>query len=175
MNVLLVVTGGIAVYKSCELVGRMKAEGHEVRVVMTYGATQFVTPLTFSALSGHPAQVEMFTSGNSEIEHIELAKWADKVVVAPATYNFIGKMASGIADDLATTVVAAIPAETPVFIAPAMNTKMWENPILQRNLESLKVLTNLKVIMPRHAILACGDRGIGAMEKPKEIVKAIFG
>lgn len=174
MNVLLVVTGGIAVYKSCEIVGRTKAKGHDIRVVMTRGATQFVTPLTFSALSGHPAQVEMFDSEKSDIEHIELAKWADLVLVAPATYNFIGKMANGLADDLASTVVAAIPAETPIFIAPAMNTKMWENLILQRNLESLKILPNLKVIMPRHAVLACGDRGIGAMEKPKEIVKTIL-
>lgn len=175
MNVLLGVTGGIACYKACELVRLLRREEHPVRVVMTENAQRFVTSLTFEAISGSPVAVTMWVEGRQVyVEHIEIAKWAEVAVVAPATANFIGKVANGIADDLLTTVIMALPAATPVVIAPAMNTQMWLNPIVQRNIESLRALGKYLFVLPRVAKLACGDTGIGALAAPEEILAHVL-
>jgi phosphopantothenoylcysteine decarboxylase/phosphopantothenate--cysteine ligase len=174
MNIILVVTGGIAAYKACDIIGLLKRAEHNVRVVMTTSACEFITPLTLATLSEEPVHVDQFTT-RTDVEHIALAKWADTMIVAPATYNFIGKMANGIADDLASTVFAATSTETKVYVAPAMNTNMWRNPILQKNLQGLKTAYGRRIILidPRSARLACGDVGKGALARPGDIVQAV--
>lgn len=172
---LIIVTGGIAAYKICDVIGLARKHGHEVNVVMTKGATEFITPLTLATLSGNPICIDQFAE-RVDVEHIELAKWANVVLVAPATYNFIGKIANGIADDLASTVVAAVPCETKLFVAPAMNTNMWCNPVLKRNMKDLKSAHGRSIVFipPRSARLACGDVGEGALARPQDIIKAVF-
>jgi phosphopantothenoylcysteine synthetase/decarboxylase len=171
MKVLLGVTGGIAAFRACDVVSLLRKAGHTVRVVMTDGAEQFITPLTLETLSGNPVATRMW-GPSAVVEHIELAQWPDVVLVAPATANFIGKVNAGIADDMLTTVVMATLPEMPVLIAPAMNTKMWQNPIVQRNVESLRALGRYRFVAPRESLLACGDYGEGALAMPEEIVKA---
>src|SRR5437588_5618586 len=154
MKVVLGVTGGIAAFRACEVVLQLRKAGHEVRVVMTEGAKRFVTPLTFEALSANPVATDLWTSSiDARVEHISLAQWPDTLVIAPATADIIGKIAAGIADDMLTTVVMATPAETPILIAPAMNTKMWENPIVQRNVEFLRSLGKYRFVDPRVSLL----------------------
>lgn len=175
MNVLLGVTGGIACYKACELVRLFRREEHAVRVVMTANAQRFVTALTFEALSNNPVATDLWAPGHQYyVEHIELAKWAEVAVIAPATANFIGKVAHGIADDLLTTVVMALPPRVPVVIAPAMNTQMWLNPIVQRNVEALRALDRYHFVLPRVAKLACGDTGTGALAAPEVIFERVL-
>ncbi|MBI3944824.1 MAG: phosphopantothenoylcysteine decarboxylase [Armatimonadetes bacterium] len=175
MNVLLGVTGGIACYKACEVVRLFRRADHGVRVVMTANARRFVTALTFEALSNNPVATDMWAAGHQhDVEHIELAKWAEVAVIAPATANFLGKVAHGIADDLLTTVVMALPAAVPVVIAPAMNTQMWLNPILRRNIESLRALERYHFVPPRVAQLACGDTGTGALATPEAIFERVL-
>ena len=137
INVLLGVTGGIACYKSCEIVSRLKKLEAEVDVVMTANATQFVAPLTFETLSNRPCVSDMFNRDREwEVAHISLAKKADVCVIAPATANVIAKLATGVADDMLTTTVLAL--KCPVIIAPAMNTAMYDNPTTQSNIATLK-------------------------------------
>ncbi len=175
MNVLVGVTGGIACYKACELVRLLRRDGHAVRVAMTANAQRFVTALTFEAISNNPVAADMWAEGHQYyVEHIELAKWAQVAVIAPATANFIGKVANGIADDLLTTVVMALPGPVPVVLAPAMNTQMWLNPIVQRNLQSLEALGKYHTVLPRVATLACGDTGAGALAAPEEIFRQVL-
>lgn len=167
-NIVLGVTGGIAAYKACEIVSRLKKLNASVWVVMTRAATQFVTALTFQSLSQNPVAVEMFDNPASwEIEHISLAKRADLLIVAPATANIIGKLAGGIADDLLTTTVMA--AQAPVLIAPAMNTAMYANPIVQMNIAKLKTL-NYRFCAPATGRLACGAVGEGKLAPVETIV-----
>jgi phosphopantothenoylcysteine decarboxylase/phosphopantothenate--cysteine ligase len=175
MRIVLGVTGGIAAFRACDVVSQLRKAGHEVRVVMTEGARRFVTPLTFEALSGNPVAQEMWeSSSDARIEHISLAQWPDVLAVAPATANVIGKIANGIADDMLTTVVMATLPETPIVIAPAMNTKMWQNPIMQRNVAYLKSLGRYHFVDPRVSLLACGDYGEGALALPEAIVTGIL-
>lgn len=160
--IVLGVTGGIAAYKACELLRLLQKQGMDVYVVMTKHATQFVAPLTFETLSGHPVAVDTFERPTTwEVEHIALAKRADLFLIAPATANIIGKMACGIADDMLSTTVMATKA--PVMIAPAMNTGMWENPATQQNIETL-VSRGVYVVTPATGHLACGDSGAGKLE-----------
>ncbi|MFQ5979440.1 MAG: flavoprotein [Candidatus Heimdallarchaeota archaeon] len=182
MNILLGVTGGISVYKMPTAIGLMKRSGHQVRVVMTKHATKFVTPLTFQAISEGPVFVEMFEPPKVfNIEHIDLAKEADLVLIAPATANIIGKIANGIADDLLTTVVCATSIDTPVVFAPAMNTLMWENPIVQQNVTKLQgifmqktpSLPKYRLLEPIEKWLACGDLAKGALVEPTTIHQAV--
>lgn len=173
MNILIIVNGGIAAYKICDVVGLLKKRGADVRVVMTRSAKEFIGPITFATLSENKVYEGDF-GNDGRVLHVELAKWADKVLVAPATYNFIGKIASGLADDLASTIIAAVPVKTKVFIAPAMNTNMWEKPILKKNIKMIEALGQYIIIPPREAMLACGDRGIGALEKPIRIVETLI-
>ncbi|HQE67427.1 MAG TPA: bifunctional phosphopantothenoylcysteine decarboxylase/phosphopantothenate--cysteine ligase CoaBC [Bacillota bacterium] len=171
-KIVLGVSGGIAAYKACELVSRLKKLNADVHVIMTASAAKFVTPLTFQSLSLNQVAVDMFDTPNYwEIEHISLAKQADVIVIAPATANIIGKLANGIADDMLSTTVMATKAK--VLIAPAMNTNMYENPVLQRN---IKLLSELGYIMipPTEGRLACGDVGKGKMAEPAVIEKSII-
>ncbi len=167
--VVLGVTGGIAAYKACEIVSRLKKLNANVRVVMTEHACRFVQPLTFETLSGNQAAVSAFEH-SFEIEHISLAKAADILLIAPATANIIGKMAHGIADDLLSTTAMAVTC--PILIAPAMNCAMYRSAALQENLETLKnrgVLT----VGPESGHLACGDEDMGRMSEPETIVARI--
>ena len=160
--IVLGVTGGIAAYKACELLRLLQKRGMDVYVVMTKHATQFVAPLTFETLSGHPVAVDTFERPATwEVEHIALAKRADLFLIAPATANIIGKMANGIADDMLSTTVMATKA--PVMIAPAMNTGMWENPATQQNIATL-IARGVHVVTPATGHLACGDSGAGKLE-----------
>lgn len=167
-HVVVAVTGGIAAYKACELVSRLKKAGCEVRCIMTKNAQAFLTPLTLETLSGAPVVGDMFARSTQwHVEHIALAKWADVFVIAPATANVIGKLAAGIADDFLTTCVMAV--EAPVVLVPAMNNHMYDNPITQRNMAFLAELGYL-FVEPVVGNLACGDEGKGKMAEPADIV-----
>ncbi len=167
--IVLGVTGGIAAYKACEIVSRLKKLHANVRVVMTEHACRFVAPLSFETLSGNPVYVSQFDH-NWEIEHISLAKSADLMLIAPATANVIGKIANGIADDLMSTTAMAMTA--PMLIAPAMNTAMWKNPATQKNMATLAE-RGVKYVGPESGFLACGDADVGRMSEPVKIVEEV--
>jgi phosphopantothenoylcysteine decarboxylase/phosphopantothenate--cysteine ligase len=170
-NIVLGVCGGIAAYKACELTSRLKKQNANVDVIMTKSAAEFVTPLTFQSLSLNQVVTDMFEKPKYwEIEHISLAKKADIIVVAPATANVIGKLANGLADDMLTTTVMASKAIK--LIAPAMNTNMYENELVQKNIETLKQL-GYHFIEPGEGRLACGDIGKGKMAEPELIEEKI--
>ena len=167
--VVLGVTGGIAVYKACELLRLLQKRGIDVFVVMTQNACRFVAPLTFETLSGHPVAVDTFDRPQTwEVEHIALAKRADLFLIAPATANIIGKMACGIADDMLSTTVMATRA--PVLVAPAMNTGMWENAAVQQNVKTLRA-RGVEIVAPVSGHLACGDSGAGKLENVEVIAE----
>lgn len=171
-TVVLGVSGGIAVYKACDLVSKLKKAGINVHVIMTKSATEFVAPLTFQTLSQNYVVEDMFESPKTwDVEHISLAKKADLFVLAPATANVIGKVANGIADDMLTTTVMATKAK--VLVAPAMNTNMYENPIVQRNIQILKDL-NYEFVEPESGRLACGDVGSGKLASVDTICEKII-
>jgi len=177
MNIFLGVSGGIAAYKAVDFVSKCRKQGWNVRVAMTRSATRFVGPLTFEGMSGHPVMVDALADGAgageaSSIDHIDWAKWADVAVIAPATANIMGKLACGLADDAVTTVLMAIPASVPRILAPAMNTAMWENPVVQRNRSWLQDL-GFHEVEPIVKRLACGDVGQGALADTQEIVDAV--
>ena len=170
-NILLAVTGGIAAYKSAILVRRLKDFGFDVRVVMTQGAQAFITPLTFQALSGNPVHTELLSpEAEAGMGHIELARWADLVLVAPASCDSIAKFAHGLADDLLSTLYLATNA--PVWVAPAMNQQMWAAKATQRNLKTL-VEDGVHVIMPDAGEQACGDVGLGRMPEPEDLARQV--
>ncbi|GIN83756.1 phosphopantothenoylcysteine decarboxylase [Heyndrickxia sporothermodurans] len=170
-KVLLCVTGGIAVYKAAALTSKLIQAGAQVKVIMSASACQFVTPLTFQALSRNDVYTDTFDEKNSEvIAHIDLADWADLVLVAPATANVIGKMANGIADDMITTTLLATTA--PVWVAPAMNVHMYDHPAVKRNLTILSEF-GYKFVEPNEGYLACGYVGKGRLEEPEKIVSLI--
>ncbi len=170
-TIVLGVTGGIAAYKAAEITSRLKKLNANIEVVMTQGAIEFVNPMTFQTLSGNTVHSEMFSSiTNYDVEHISLAQKADLIVLAPATANTIGKIANGIADNLLTTIVMA--SDKKVVIAPAMNTKMYQNPIVVENMDKLKNL-GYEFISPTSGLLACGDVGEGKMAEPIDIVDYI--
>ena len=167
--VVLGVTGGIAVYKACELLRLLQKRGIDVFVVMTQNACRFVAPLTFETLSGHPVAVDTFDRPQTwEVEHIALAKRADLFLIAPATANIMGKMACGIADDMLSTTVMATRA--PVLVAPAMNTGMWENAAVQQNVKTLRA-RGVEIVAPVSGHLACGDNGAGKLEDVEVIAE----
>ena len=171
-NVVLGVTGGIACYKSASVVSALCKEGINVDVIMTRNATEFVGPMTFQTLSKNPVTVDTFESVKYwEVEHIALAEKADLMLIAPATADIIGKIASGIADDMLSTTVMAVTA--PVVLAPSMNVHMYENPIVQENIEKLKKRGYL-FIEPGEGLLACGDTGRGRMAEPEEITSYVM-
>lgn len=169
--VVLGITGGIAAYKAADLVSRLKKMGADVKVIMTRSAAEFIAPLTLQSLSQNPVAMDMFEEPRSwEIRHISLAQSADVFVIAPCTANVIGKIAGGLADDLLTTTVMATKA--PVLIAPAMNTNMYENPIVQQNIQKLTSL-GYTFIAPESGRLACGDIGRGKLADPAHIAEYV--
>ena len=172
MKIVLGVTGSIAAYKACELVRLFVKRGDDVRVVMTAAAREFVTPLTFQTLSRNPVGIDQFALPVEwKPEHIAYAD-ADAVVVAPATANIIAKMAHGLADDLLSSTLLA--TRSPVFVAPAMNDGMWDNPATQANIEILKS-RGVRFIDPDSGALACGTAGKGRFAAPEEICSAVVG
>ena len=171
MNIVLGVTGGIAAYKSVEVVSRLKKAGLNVDVIMTQNATRFVTPLTFETLSSNPVTHDMFDRERSwEVGHIALAQKADLFLVAPATADLIAKMAHGIADDMLTSTLLATKA--PILLAPAMNTNMWTAEVTQQNLRTLQS-RGVHTVGPGDGLLACGTTGSGRMSEPEQIVAAV--
>ena len=161
-NILLGVTGGIAAYKSANIVSLLKKKGYNVKVIMTKNATEIITPLTLETLSRERVYVSMWDrTPHFEVEHISLAQWADAVLVAPATYNIVGKIANGIADDMLSTVISA--TNSPVFFALAMNVNMYENPILLENIEKLKKY-NYNFIESDEGFLACNVNAKGRLK-----------
>lgn len=167
-KIVLAISGGIAAFKAAEIVSMLRKRGAEVKCIMTEHATEFITPLTMREISGNPVAVSMFSDiPEFNVEHIALAQWADVFVIAPATANVIGKIAGGIADDMLTTTVMATTA--PVVIAPAMNSNMYMNPIVQKNIAALKEY-GYEIIEPATGHLACGVTGIGRLPEPEDIV-----
>ena len=172
-NILVGVTGGIAAYKSAGIVSLLKKKGYNVKVVMTENATKIIGPLTLETLSRNRIYVDMWDSNpHYEVEHISLADWADMVLIAPATYNIIGKVANGIADDMLTTILAAVSVRKPVFFALAMNVNMYENPILKENIDKLKSF-GYRFIDAEEGLLACNYSAKGRMSEPEDIVDEI--
>lgn len=170
-HILLGISGGIAAYKCPELIRQLLAEGAEVRVICTRNALHFVTEVTLQTLSHNKVYSEVFEPVHTfNPEHVSHADWADALLVAPATANVIGKFANGIADDALTTTFLAF--DKPVFIAPAMNDKMYEHPIVQRNIRELRAV-DVQFIEPAYGELACGTVGKGRMEEPENIVSFI--
>jgi phosphopantothenoylcysteine decarboxylase/phosphopantothenate--cysteine ligase len=170
-RILLVITGGIAAYKCLDLIRRLKERGADVRCVLTESATHFVTPLSVAALSENRVFTELFSlTDEAEIGHIRLSREADLVVVAPATANILAKMASGIADDLASTALLA--TDVPILVAPAMNVMMWQHPATQSNMTTLRD-RGVDVVGPAAGDMACGETGPGRMEEPDVILEAI--
>lgn len=170
-NILLGVTGGIAAYKSANIISILKKKGYNVKVIMTKNATEIIGPITLETLSRNRVYIDMWDEkGHYEVEHIALADWADLVLVAPATYNIVGKVANGIADDMLSTVIAA--TKKPVYFALAMNVNMYENPILKENIEKLKKY-NYKFIEADEGLLACNYVAKGRLKDEAEIVNLI--
>ena len=171
-RILLIISGGIAAYKSLELIRRLGDKGYEVRCVLTAGGAEFVTPLSLAALSGNKVYQNLFDlTDEQEMGHIQLSRWADLLVVAPATADLVAKMAVGLAGDLATTVLLA--TNKPVLIAPAMNVRMWEHPATQRNLKTLQG-DGVSFVGPDEGAMACGEFGAGRMAEPQVIFEAIL-
>lgn len=169
-SILLIVGGGIAAYKSLDFIRRAKERGAKVRCILTHGAQHFVTPLSAAVLSEEPAFTELFDLKNeTEIGHIRLSREADLIVIAPATADFLAKMAHGLADDLASTVFLA--ADKPVLAAPAMNWRMWEHPATRRNMSQLKA-DGVYFVGPNEGPMACGETGFGRMAEVDEILAA---
>jgi len=170
-RIILGVSGGISCYKSADLVRKLIEAEADVRVVMTAGAQEFVTPLTFQALSGNPVHTTLLDpSAEAAMGHIELARWADAIVIAPASANTLARLAHGLADDLLATICLA--TEAPLAIAPAMNRVMWSNPATQANLDILQS-RGTHVIGPGSGDQACGEVGAGRMLEPLEIRDAL--
>lgn len=175
MNIVLGISGSIAAYKSADLTSQLTQLGHEVHIVMTQAATEFITPLTLQVLSRHPVLISLEDEKNSwKPGHIELADNADLFLIAPASADILGQLANGLAPDPLAAIYLALPSKTMKFIAPAMNGKMWRHPATQRNLLQLKN-DGVTVIDPAEGELACGYQGIGRLAEVEEILKAILG
>jgi len=171
-KVLLGVTGGIAAYKSAELVRRLREQGAEVQVVMTQGAQHFVGALTFQALSGRPVRTDLWdASAEAAMGHIELARWADRIVIAPASADFLARLAHGHANDLLTTLCLA--TDAPISVAPAMNRLMWANAATQANVAALRS-RGVTILGPAEGEQACGETGAGRMVEPADILAALW-
>lgn len=172
-NILVGVTGGIAAFKAASIVSLLKKKGYNVKVVMTENATNIIGPLTLETLSKNRVYVDMWDKNpHYEVEHISLADWADIILIAPATYNIIGKVANGIADDMLSTILSAVSLRKPVFFALAMNVNMYENPILNENIDKLKTY-GYRFIDTNEGLLACNYEAKGRMKEPEEIVDII--
>ena len=173
MNVIVAVTGGIAAYKSCDLINALRREGHDVRIIMTEHAKNFITPMTLATLSKHPVMDNMWQEIKGTVDHIDVAVWAELFVVYPATANIIGKFANGIADDLLSTVFLALPQMTQKVIFPAMNTNMYRNPVVKRNRENLSENVSTYVTSTRTGMLACNTEGEGCLLQPNKAMEIL--
>ncbi|MDR2353097.1 MAG: phosphopantothenoylcysteine decarboxylase [Deltaproteobacteria bacterium] len=172
-NILIGITGSIAAYKACVLIRELKKKKYNVKAVMSKNASEFITPLTIETLTENKVHLDSFKKEKDfEIEHINLAKWTDLFVIAPATANIIGKISSGIADNLISTTAISI-GKTPILICPAMNTNMYQHPSIQKNIDYLKSI-GISFVPPKKSKLACGDEGIGALSEIEDIVNAII-
>ena len=170
-RILLIVGGGIAAYKACELVRLIRKDGGSVRCVLTAGGAQFITAMTLAALSEQPVHTNLWDlKDEAEMGHIQLSREADLVVVAPATADLMAKMAAGVADDLATTLLLA--TDKPVLAAPAMNVRMWEHPATRRNVAQLRA-DGVTVLEPDEGPMACGEFGAGRLPEPEAIYATI--
>ena len=175
MNIVLGVTGSIAAYKAADITSSLTKRGHNIDVILTENGSKIITPITLQTLSKNKVYMDMFEEITpKEVKHISLVEKADIVLIAPATANIIGKIAGGIADDFLSTVVMAAAPHTPVYIAPAMNTNMYENPIVQDNIDRLKRF-GYHFIEPKESMLACGVLGKGALADVDDIVRIIEG
>ncbi len=170
-SILLGVTGGIAAYKSAEIIRRLQDQGITVRVVMTASAEKFIGKVTLQALSGFPVHTDMFVSDARVMEHIDLARWADKILIAPASADFLAKLAHGHADNLLSTLCLA--AKCPIYLAPTMNHAMWENPATQHNIQWLNT-RGYRILTPESGDQACGETGTGRLRETKSIIQAIL-
>ena len=170
-NILLGATGGIAAYKIANLASMLKKQGANVKVIMTENACQFITPMTFETLTAQKVYTDTFDRNfEFKVDHIELGKWADVFLIAPATANVIGKLANGIADDMLTTTALAM--RCPILVSPAMNTTMFENKVVKHNIMKLRTY-GMDIIMPASGHLACGDTGAGKMPEPEMLLEYI--
>ncbi|QGX45201.1 phosphopantothenoylcysteine decarboxylase [Streptococcus equinus] len=173
-TILLAVSGSISAYKSADLANELTKSGYDVHILMTKAATDFITPLTLQVLSKNAVHLDVMKEDDPKsVNHIELAKKADLFVLAPASANTLAKLAHGMADNIVTATALALPAETPKLIAPAMNTKMYDNPLTQRNISILKEV-GYQEIEPRSSLLACGDVGRGALAEQDVILERII-
>lgn len=178
MKVLLGITGGIAAYKAADLSSKLVGAGHQIRVLMTHSATQFIGPLTMEGLSGRAVMTDILATGGSAddisaIQHIDWAKWADIAVVAPLTASTLGRLAHGIATDALVTTLLALPKSTPLLLCPAMNSNMWESGPVQRNLTLVKA-DGAVVMPPVSKRLACGDIGMGGLPEIQDLLTQIY-
>ena len=174
MNILLIVSGGIAAYKSIDLCSSLVKQGNDVKVILTKNAENFVTQLSFQTLTKNRVYTSTFEEiDENEIQHIDLTKWADKIIVAPTTANLISKFANGIADDLASSLMLAVRDVSSVYIVPAMNTFMYRNPIIQENMNKL-IKLGFNFVEPESGLLACGDVGEGKFPSIEKIENALF-
>ncbi len=172
-SVIVAVTGGIAAYKSITLVSRLVQAGAAVRVLMTEAATRFVGPLTFQSISGQPVVTSIWNADDHhDSQHIGLARDAHLMIIAPATTNTIAKLANGITDNIVTLIATALPPTTPMLLAPAMNQHMWDHPITQRNLATLRDLLHYQFVGPATGWQACRTQGTGRMSEPDDILNA---
>ncbi len=172
-KITLAVTGSIAAYKAADLVSALTKQGHIVTVLMTQSATQFITPLTLQVLSKNKVHTNLMDEAHPEVvNHIDLAKNTELFLIAPATADTISRLAQGAANDIVTAVALALPASIPKFVAPAMNTQMYQNPLTQRNIELLRSI-GYSQIQPKAALLACGDYGKGALADIETIISTI--
>lgn len=175
-NVVLGVTGGIAAYKACDLISPLREAGFTVRCAMTRAATKFITPLTLGSLTGHPVLVDdLGADADPSIPHVAWARFADLVVVAPASADFLGRLSHGLADDALTSMLLALEPTKPVVLAPAMNTVMWENPFVQANIERIRQVggTRFRFVEPVAKRLACGETGVGGLAEASAILDAV--
>jgi phosphopantothenoylcysteine decarboxylase/phosphopantothenate--cysteine ligase len=171
-NILIGVSAGVSAYKALDLASRLTTQGYKLKTIMTENACRLVGPKSFEAVTASAVYTDMWaTNEDFKISHIDLADWADMVVIAPATANIIGKAANGICDDLLSTILCTC-WKKPTILAPAMNTKMWENPGVQANIEKLKKI-GFEIVGPATGRLACGTEGIGRMTEPQDIIEAI--
>lgn len=172
-HILLAVTGSIAAYKAADLTSHLSKQGYDIHIIMTDSAIQFITPLTLQVLSKNPVYLNVMEEKIAEhINHIDLGKETDLFIVAPASANTISKLANGLADNMVTATALALPTHVPKLIAPAMNTKMYDNPITQRNLATLKEI-GYREITPKASLLVCGDIGRGALADLDTIIQTI--
>ena len=170
-KILLIICGGISAYKSLEIIRLLKKKGATVKTILTKSAKEFVTPLSVASLSQEKVYDDLFSAENeSEMDHISLSRWSNLILVAPATANTISKLSKGSSDDLASTVMLA--SDKDIFLAPAMNVRMWEHPSTKENLNKLKKY-GYKIIGPEIGDMACGEFGEGKMTEPNEIIRQI--